>query len=214
VTKLEFIFPFLAAIGSNNKLNKKLENFDQKKIQQNWIDDLTKSGLNDSMIENIVHKIYSAEDSRRYNLESKGTSLLAGIGISISLLSVMLGFLTEIELISLLQLVSVVFFLIAIANLILAAFGAAQAIKVTMKYTPYVTDLRNSLEKSNSVINWIVEHLISVEYNAIQTSKKSNWVDTAQQHFVRGLGLIVMGFVVLFLDIIMSLDLYTILTLN
>ena len=202
MTKLEFIFPFLAAIIFNNKLNEKLKNFDQKKIQQNWIDDLTKSGLNDSMIENIVHKIYSAEDNRRYNLESKGTSLLAGIGISISVLSIMLGFLAEVEHISLLQLISVGFFLIAITNLILAAFGAAKAIKVTMKYTPYVTDLRNSLEKSNSIINWVIEHLISMEYNAIQTSKKSNWVDTAQQHFARGLGLIVMGFVVLFLDIV------------
>lgn len=204
MSKLEFIFPFIAVIITNKKLNKKLEDYDHQKSHDAWFENLKKTSLSESIIENIAHNIYASEDRRTHNIEGKGSSLLVGVGVSISLLSIMLGVLTGVQSISIFQLIAMGIFLIAIGNLILAAFGAAQAIKISIRYISHSDDFHEILTKNNIIIHWAAEHLANVEYNLNKTIKKSNWVDIAQQHFVRGLGLIVIGFVVLFWDIIYS----------
>jgi hypothetical protein len=45
------------------------------------------------------------------------------------------------------------FFLAAIGNLILAAFGAAQSIKISIKYSSHSDDLHKILTKDNSIIH-------------------------------------------------------------
>ena len=202
MSKLEFIFPFIAAIIKNKKLDKKLDSYTPQKSQGIWFENLEKTGLPESVIENIAYNVYTAEDRRTYNIENKGSTLLVGIGVSISLLSIMLGFMSGVQSISVFQLISMVIFLIAIGNLILAAFGAAQAIKISIRHISHSEDLREFLTKDNIIMRWAAEHLANVEYNMNLGIKKGNWVDIAQQHFVRGLGLMVIGFIVLFLDLI------------
>ena len=206
MTKLEFIFPFIVVLLKNREVNKKLDSYNPEKSQTEWFNILKDVKISDSVIENISYNVYSAEDRRTYNIENKGSSLLIGIGVSISLLSIILGFLTSTQSISVLQLTAIIIFLIAIVNLILAAFGAGQAIKISIRHVSVSDELRNILkEKDEKIIRWAAEHLANVEYNLNLSVKKSNWVDVAQQHFVRGLGFIVLGFIVLVWDIVSSI---------
>jgi len=200
--KLELFFPFIAAYIKNREVNEKLNKYNHSDSQAKWFKVLKDSQIPDSDMETIAHNIYSEEDARRYNIESKGSSLLAGIGVSISLISIILSILSNESVNSFLQLISIIVFLFAILNLIFAAFAAYQAIKISIRWGSVSDDLLTILQnKKEKLLEWAAEHLSNVEYNIELGVKKSNWVDVAQQHFVRGLGLMVIGFIILFLEI-------------
>lgn len=202
---LEFIFPLLAALVVNKSIDKKKsKTFDE--LHPKWIDILKKSKTNENLLENISHGIYKDEDKRASNIENKGSWLLVGIGVSISLLSIIFGVVTNSEIISFIQLIALAFFFIAIFNLIFAAIGAYKAMKIGMRYVADVKDLSKTLEaKNDKILDWTARYLANVECNVNLIIKKSNWIDVSQQHFIRGLIFIVIGFVLLSWDVLSSL---------
>lgn len=202
---LELIFPLIAVIVVNKSIDKKKRHtFDE--LHSKWINILKTSQVNENLLEKITHGIYMDEDKRTANIENKGSWLLVGIGVSISLVSIILGVKANSEIILLIQLIAIFFFFIAILNLIFAAIGAYKAMKIGMKYVTDVNDLSKTLDKNNDkILDWAARYLANVECNVNLIIKKSNWIDVSQQHFVRGLIFIVVGFVLLSWDLLSSL---------
>lgn len=197
ISKLEFIFPLIASIRINKIIDKeKIESYEQNYSKWNKI--LKNNSISETQIENIAYNIYADEDKRTSNIENKGSWLLIGVGIAISLLSIIMGFSFEANL-SILQVAAIGFFLWSISNLMLSGIGAHKAMKIGRKYVLVADDFSKTLTDGNDpkILDWAAKYLAAVESNLTIIRQKSNLIDVSQQHFVRGLIFTTIGFILL-----------------
>lgn len=199
---LGIFLPILDAALGNKVLNKKMNDFTQEGKQEEktelWLQKLIDSEIPEQTIESISNSIFTGDNQRTYNIENKGSSLLVGVGVSISLLSIVLGFLITKNNFYIFEILSILFFSVAILNLILAAFCSSFSIKITKRYVMINDDIEDLLKKGKPyVFRLAAEYLSNVEFNFNLSQKKANWVDASQKHFLWGLVLIVIGFLLL-----------------
>ena len=192
MSRLEFVCPFIAAWLANKKISKKtVDPFDKK--YSTWKAKLKKQTITETQIANIARGIYIDESQRTLNIENKGSWLLIGTGILVSLITLVLNFSLETKSA---QIVTSLFFALSIANLALAGIGVHRATKISKRYILDTSDFYKTLENkgSNSILDWSAKQLAAVESNYPLIIQKANLVGASQKHFIYGLVSIAIGF--------------------
>ncbi|MCY4491502.1 MAG: hypothetical protein OXC46_08585 [Thaumarchaeota archaeon] len=198
MSKLEYVFPLIKTILVNRNIDKKSKTlkgaFKANCIKQKKI--LKNSGLSTEQILKISHDLYNDENNRTSNIENKDSRLLIGVGISTSLLSIIAGFSFEDEL-SLSHMFAIVLLICSISNLVISGIGVHCATRISERYVLTTSNLNAIITNKKNIITWAAQQLVAVEYNYDLIRKKSNYIDMSQQHFIRGIVLMMLGFIFL-----------------
>jgi len=197
---LDKIFPFVAAIIVNRKINSSINYNEYDNKVKKWYTELSDSKVEPCKLEKISSDIYDSQDRRISNIENKAISLIVSIGFSISLLTIIIGF-TEDDFYSI-KFVAVMIFSISIFIMILAATSAILAYRIGKRSVPTLIELSNTLKDSinDKVLLWAAHHLSSAEINVKLGLMKSNLVDSSQRHMLTGLVTIFIGSILLIID--------------
>lgn len=199
----EIIYPIITAKRINAQIKKeKKETFSEFKTQWDKLLEKITKEEQFSQFEKITNDIYTSHERGIRALETKAESLLAGVSISISLLSVIVAFSADgIDFLSL-QFVAFCFFTFSTSEMIVAAIAAGLVVRVSDRNISNLLDLKKFLIGGKDIKDWISTQIANVEVNNMTWTIKGNWLDAAQTHFRRGIISTGIGFVLLLLYIL------------
>lgn len=193
MSKLEFVFPLLAAYLDNKKISD--EPFEEK--YNNWKNQLKTTPEKFNIVEKISQNIYNEENRRMSNIESKGSWLLIGTSLSVLLVSVFGNYLSENNL-SLFYCVTTGLIVYSIFNYFSTVIGVYLATKIRAHYVITLEHLRCFLDNKDNYCDLIAKRLASIECNCVLINRKTNLISVSQTHFHRGLLFMMLGLILLF----------------
>lgn len=161
---------------------------------QRWLDLITTGEVPSTLAEK-KREIEEAEIRRKNTLESKASTLLGALGVSVTLLSVILAVIGNVSLLPVTFAIPLaVMFGLAAVHLIVAAYYAVAVAKVVDWYvdTPAAVEDRLAAETLFEARD-IAEGFAVTEMNLPRMWLKSNYLSVAQSLFMRGIVLIGLG---------------------
>lgn len=191
MAKIEKLFPIIAARITNIQIKK------QAKPKDKILESI-ENKIPDTIIESqewITRNAYLDETQRRTVIETKGSWLLVGASIAISLISIMINSLLDPKILW----VNIVF-LYSIVHFAATGLGVYLATQISSINIPNTNTLF-SAEKSTQKIRLEIakELLLTTTLNRSMTDQKANFVDAAQNHFLHGLLSMSVGFFIIFI---------------
>jgi hypothetical protein len=193
---IEYLLPYLVAWFTNRKIGKKFNKKNWESLSDYWKQAITGERIH--TLEKAVEDLYHSETERRETIESKAASLFEAIGFAVSLVSIAILFAEKRTLLALL--------LFPLVNFILAGICSWHATKIGEFFLPTLEGIKENIElakkkqKDNSKSHWIIEKLVSTEMNYPFILIKSNWLAAAHQHFMLGMLLVIICFVITVLE--------------
>ena len=180
----DVVFPCIEAWAANRKILKKgLPDYDD--LEKKWVDDLRGSKLDGHVLEKISGDIYRSANQRTTNIENKSMSLVVTLGVSISLLSILVG-VFEYDM-SCLRLFSPFILVFAFIHLLTAMMLALRVHKIGEIRVVSIEELSDMLSSQNKLIKWASQHLAATEININIGLMKTNWAMVAQKHTKLGM---------------------------
>lgn len=196
MSKLEHVFPLLAAIRINRKQDGDESESAFEENYSKWKDSLANSSSAD--IENVAHNIYADESKRTSDIENKGSWLLVGVGVLIAVLSIDLGFSFEVGFL-IHPIIAVGIFTYSVFNLVSAIIGVHLATVIGKRHVLGTGDFCKTLQSNDTMLDWAAKQLAAIESNYAIIRKKSNLVSASREHFAVGLISAAVGFFLMFL---------------
>ena len=194
----DVVFPYLAAKVANHKILKK--NLpDYNDLEKKWMDDLRGSKLDGPILEKISSDIYQSSNQRITNIENKSMSLVVTLGVSISLLSILVG-VFEYDM-SYVRLFALFILIFAIFHLLVAMMLALHAHRIGKIWVVSLEELSYMLSSQDKVIRWASQYLAATEINTNIGLMKSNWTIAAQNHTRLGLFAIIISMIIIIADL-------------
>ena len=195
MSKLEFVFPLLAAYLGNKKIISK--SFEE--VYNNWKNHLEVVSEKSNMVEKISQKIYNEENRRMSNVESKGSWLFTGASISVVLVSIIGNFLPENNLSSL-HYATIVLIFCSIFNYFSAVICVYLATKIRAYHVMTLDHLHRFLDNKDNYFDLIAKQLASIECNYVSICRKTNLISMSQNHFILGLLFMILGLILFFIN--------------
>lgn len=155
-------------------------------------------------------RLYASEIERKATIEEKGSSLLSVIGLALTLTSVGLSITGKELSIAATRDVPirgavVVLLLFAIVYFIASGYYALRVVEVGPFWTHTVSSLAQVLSsKGKPNAKWAAERLAHTEINYDLIRAKSNFLSASQGLFLRGLIVLALGAVLLFVPFLLQ----------
>lgn len=190
---LKYVLPSLVAWSTNREINRQAKNNDWRRLSESWTEIIDVKRI--SSLSEAVDNLYESEMRRKDTIESKATSLFEAIGFAASLVSIAIVFAERSPILFL--------SLIPLANLVLSGICSWHAIRLGQFYLPTLEGIKANLESprikqdAELKMRLITEKLVDTEMNTPTILMKSNWFTAALQHFLLGILLISVFFIVI-----------------
>lgn len=194
---LEFLYPPVGMWRATFYLEKKIKK--QEELYQQIFNGFVKNTTSKSYPNELfseIDKVEQGEIHRKEMLESKASSLLNTLGISVTLIVLVPAILgKDWELSKCVAIVVALFFTFAVVHLLMAAYYAAKVTKVgsyCMKSADSIEDwIQNDPKKLVNLI--AAEKFANTKVNQLKLITKCNCLVVAQILFIRGIGLLGIG---------------------
>jgi hydrogenase maturation factor HypF (carbamoyltransferase family) len=186
---IEYLLPSLIAWSTNRRIREQAKRNEWNTLFDHWKKTINTKKTHS--FEKAVDDVYQSEMQRKGTVESKAASMFEAIGFAVSLVSVAVVFAEKNPLL--------VVAVLPLVNFILAGICSWHATKIGEFFLPTLESIRENLEQveTKQRKHWIIEKLVDTEMNSPFILIKSNWLAAAYQHFLLGILLIIMFFVVI-----------------
>jgi len=188
---LEFLYPpvgmWRANFGLEKKIKKQEESYQQ--IFNEFVKNTTSKSYPNELFSEI-DKVEQGEIHRKEMLESKASSLLNTLGISITLIVLVPAILGKNwELPQCVAIVGASFFTLAVVHLLIAVYYAVKVTKVVSYYLKSADSVEDWIQNDpKKLVNLIAaEKFTNTKVNQPRLIIKSNCLIVAQALFIRGI---------------------------
>ncbi len=202
VRGLGFLFPPISLFAANRHIRTEMEKVTVEDMftetTQTWMKKVASTKLKAALMEE-KNRIEASETHRKDVVESKASALLTALGVSVTLLAIIIAIVVNGEVLpSRFVVPLVIFFGIASLHLIFSAYYAVAVTLVTSMYVDTPDSVAARLGSNQDFESLVIaEGFSNLEMNFRPMRLRTNYLATAQSLFMRGIILIGIGPVVL-----------------
>lgn len=206
---IEWLVPPIQARRANRIINQRLEK-DFAELVNAWTIESKNPKVDSGFFASRAKDLFVSEMERKNVIEQKASSLLGVAGLALTLTSIGLTLSgRDLGVAPWEVLVAMIFLSVAILHFIASGYYAVRAMEVSSIRTPSTSELRECLlQGHDAAAVWGALYLADTEKNYESTLIRSNCLSVSQTMFMRGLIILGVGSILLFIFLVTTSTLH------